>query len=306
MSLINERHIDTQRAGDAQGPGNFPSLMDFMNRREVKLNDFNINVISVTGQQQVHVLPADFAGKIAIGTTSAQTNGGQQAASLSTSATATPATTTIADSLGNITNLVEVRDATTHDPILNLTGRKIYGLLQADVNANDGDDIAPLNGQPSNLQVSFVVIDADGTMTLEHVFGDIHLALPRLFALRHIPEYVKCGSNADTDVIQQRSATYSLIRYYDVTTSINANTVIDLNGIDVSNGTIYTDVSGSSLTSIGSSSAAFEFNTDLFVRINGTVLRKGTDVVQQSSTTFSFNVMLDPGDSFQIEVPSDI
>jgi len=51
MSLINERHIDTQRAGDAQGPGNFPSLMDFMNRREVKLNDFNINVISVTGQQ---------------------------------------------------------------------------------------------------------------------------------------------------------------------------------------------------------------------------------------------------------------
>jgi hypothetical protein len=160
-----------------------------------------------------------------------------------------------------------------------LTGRKIYGLLQADVNANDGDDIAPLNGQPSNLQVSFVVIDADGTMSLERIFGDIHLALPRLFALRHIPEYVKCGSNADTDVIQQRSATYSLIRYYDVTTSINANTVIDLNGVDVSNSTNYTDVSGDPLSSIGSSSAAFEGNTDLFVRINGTVLRKGTDVV---------------------------
>jgi hypothetical protein len=274
MSLINERHIDTQRAGDAQGAGNFASLMDFMNRREVRLANFTKTPLTVNGQF-AYITAPQFAGKIAVGTTSGQTTGGYQAAALST-AVGTAATTSITDPLGNVTNVVDVRDATTHDPIINGDGRKVYALLQSDVGAADGADVGATGSE--NLQISFVVINADGTMVLENLSQDIHLALPRLFASRHIPEYVKSGANLESEVIQPVDVvTEPNIAYYDVTSAFQADEVVDLTGVGAGTGGAVH--SGDTLTSIGSTATVFNEDNEIFVRINGTVLRKGTEVV---------------------------
>jgi len=64
-----------------------------------------------------------------------------------------PSTNIAQDANGDIWNLVEIRSYETHDPIKN-GGWRVYGLIQADISAIDGDGVGGLGSE--NLQMTFV------------------------------------------------------------------------------------------------------------------------------------------------------
>jgi hypothetical protein len=297
MSLINERHVDTDRAGDAKGGGNFPSLMDFMNRRKVVFAPFNEADQSANGQF-ILLNSTDFPGNLAIGTSSTESNGGIVCAQLS-GAVGTAATDSINDAIGNITNLVEIREATSHDPLFDGNGRKVYGLLQADSTASDGDAVGAAGSE--NLQVSFVVVDSSGVMQSTSITETVEFAIPKMYAERHLPTYYKEGSSAEADVLLPSPVPGEpLVRKYVVTSGYAANEVIILNtGAGSISGSATT--SGDSISSLGLVS---DFNNDnrTRIRVNGEQLTKGTDVVWDSVITFHFSVALDVGDTYEVEV----
>lgn len=299
MSLINERHIDADRAGDAQGGGNFPTLMDFLNKREVTVAPFSENNIAVSSAQFVLIDASLIAGTVALGTSSVESDGGVVAAALA-GAIGTAATTNITDSLGNVTNLVEVREEDSHDSLLDSNGRKIYGLFQAASTVSDGDSIAASGSE--NVQVSFIIIAADGTLTLVSVNETVEIAVPKMYALRHLPTYHKAGSTAEAEVMEASAAPQEPVcRKYIVTADFAANEVITVStGGGAGTGT--STPSNDTITSLGATAADFNNDNRTRARINGDQITKSTDVVWDSATTFHFAVALDVGDTFEMEV----
>lgn len=298
MSLVNERHIDTDRAGDAQGGGNFPTLMDFMNRRRVVLAPFN-EADQVANAQHVLINSADFPGVVALGTSSEESTGGYNAAALP-GAINNADNVVINDALGNVTNLVEVRDSTTHDPIMDSSGRKVYGLLQAASTVADGDAVGAAGAE--NLQVSFVIIDASGAMVLVAVNATVEFAVPRMYAERHLPSYYKEGSTAEVDIITPSVVPGEPVtRKFDVTAQFAANEVITVStGAGAGTGTA--TPTGDVIASLGATPGDFNNDNRTRVRLNGTQLNKGEEAVWDSATTFHMNVIMDVGDTFEIEV----
>jgi hypothetical protein len=69
MSKLSERHIDTHRAGDYRGQGNFSSLMDFLNQRVVVCKNFLNKKISANGFT-VALDSTILSGRIAVDITS--------------------------------------------------------------------------------------------------------------------------------------------------------------------------------------------------------------------------------------------
>jgi hypothetical protein len=299
MSLINERHIDTDRAGDTKGGGNYATLMDFLNRRRVDMAPFSENDIVVASAQFILINNTSVVGNLAVGTTSQETNGGVVAALLP-GAVGTAATTIINDTLGNVTNIAEIRQATSHDPLLDGNGRRIYGLFQASSTAADGDAIAATGTE--NCQISFVSIDADGNLTLVAVNETIEIAVAKLTAERHIPNYYKTGSVAEADIIAPSSIpSEPVVRKYVVTAQYAADEVITVStGAGAATGT--STVTGDTVASLGASAPEFNNDNRTRVRLNGDQLSKGTDAVWDSATTFHFAVVLDIGDDFEVEV----
>jgi len=299
MSLINERHVDTDRAGDSQGGGNFATLMDFMNRRRVDMAPYSETDITVASAQYVLLDSSLVSGTIALGTGSQETNGGVVAAAL-TGSVGTAAITSINDTLGNVTNIVEVRQATSHDPILDGNGRRVYGLMQADSTATDGDTIGATGSE--NLQVSFIVIDANGILTLTAVNDTVEIAIPKLTAERHMPTYFKTGSVAEAHVIAPPTTPAEpVVRKYVVTAAFAASEVITVStGAGAATGAA--TPTGDTVASIGATASDFNNDNRTRIRLNGYQATKSTEVVWDSSTTFHFAVALDVGDTFEVEV----
>lgn len=299
MSLINERHIDADRAGDAQGGGNFPTLMDYLNKREVAIAPFSEADIVVTSAQFVLLNSTQVPGSIALGIGSAESNGGVVCAALP-GAVGTAAIVNIVDALGNVTNLVEVREEDSHDPILDGSGRRIYGLLQAASTVTDGDAIGAAASE--NIQLSFIVIAADGTLTLTAVNGTVEIAVPKMYALRHLPTYHKTGSTAEADVMEASGIPQEpKCRKYIVTAGFAAAEVITVaTGAGSISGAA--TPSNDTIASLGATAADFNNDNRSRVRLNGDQLTKGTDASWVSATTFSLSVAMDAGDTFEVEV----
>lgn len=297
--LINERHIDTDRAGDAQGGGNYATLTDFLNRRRVSVAPFSEADLVVSAAQFVLLDATNFPGTIALGAASEETTGGYVAAALG-GAVGTAGLTAINDALGNVTNLVEVRDAATHDSVLSAGGRKVYGLLQAASTVTDGEAVGAAASE--NLQCSFVEIGEDGTLTLVAIDGTFEVALPKMYAERHMPSYFKEGSTAEADVIAPSTVpSEPVCRKYIVTAAFAANEIITVStGAGAGSGA--STASGDTIASLGLSAGDFSNDNRTRVRVNGYQQTKGTDAVWDSSTTFHFAVPLDPGDTFEVEV----
>lgn len=297
--LINERHIDTDRAGDAQGGGNFATLTDFLNRRRVSVAPFNEADQIAAAVQFILINAGDFPGTIALGTGSGESTGGFVAAPLA-GAVGTAGVAAINDALGNVTNLVEVREATSHDSILDGSGRKVYGLLQAASTAADGDAVGAAAAE--NLQVSFIVIDDAGGLVLVSVSDTCELALPKMYAERHMPTYFKEGSTAEADIIAPSTVpSEPVVRKYSVTAAFAANEVITVaTGAGAATGAA--TPSGDSITSLGLTVGDFNTDNRTRVRLNGNQETKSVDAIWDSATTFHFSVPLDPGDTFEVEV----
>lgn len=290
--IINERHISTDRAGG----GNFPTLFDVLNHKRQWNTSFVEGGISANGQF-VLISTTVITGNIAIGTSTTTDNGGYLAALLA-GAVGTAATTTLSNSRSVAVNKCIIRDASTNDPILDSSGRQVYGLLQASSTVTDGDAI----GAPAseNLQVSFVVEGSDSTLSLVSVTGTIEIAFPIALAFRHEIELEKVGTIPSSDIIVQSSTTLQR-RVFAVTAAFAANEVITLStGSGSGSGT--STPSGDSITSIGADASTFNTTNSTKVYLYGIDLLKGTDVVWDSTTTFHISQAMDVGDWFAVEV----
>ena len=286
--LHNVRHIGFPASLSA----GYNTVLEWFQGRDVYVMPWNEADLSANGQS-ILIDSSNFSGTIALGTTSV-TNGGWNAAALA-GAVGTAATTTITDSDGHITNLVEVRGAASHDPILDSSGRKVLGLLQAASTVTDGDAVGAAASE--NLQVSFVVIAADGTVTLTSVTATVEIALPKMYKRMNWASYRKAGTTPISDIIASASLS---VRKFVVTTAFAADEVITLStGAGSISGAA--TPSGDTISSIGVDAATFIATNTTRVRINGVQLTKTTDL-WESATSIQTPVALDVGDEFEVEI----
>lgn len=297
--LQNARHVHTARAGDAQGGGNYTTLMDYLNRRRIYCGPYIEGSITVNGQY-ILIDSSHVSGNIAVGASSNTTNGGIVAAQLA-GAVGTAATTAVQDDVNHYINLCEIRDSATNDPLVDASGRRVYALFQCADSVTDGDAIGAAAAE--NVQVSFVTVGADSNFSLVTVIGDIEISFPFMYAERHMPAVMKEGVPVESDVVA--ALPEPLVRKYLVTSAFAADEVITVSTGDGAISGLSIE-SGDTIASIGPNATAFTNDNRTRVRVNGEQLTKGVEVIWDSSTTFHFVFALDPGDSFEIEVAEEI
>jgi hypothetical protein len=295
MSNLSEREIQLYTGG------NFSLLKDYLDKKTVKSAPW-VNTQTVTPSSAAYsLIPSSvLAGALAIGTSSTQSNGGVMCAALA-GAVGTAATTIISDSYGNILNLVDIRDSSTNDPIVDSSNRKVWGLLQAASSATDGDAIAAAASE--NLQISFVVFGAAYTLSTTTLNQAIDFHINKLYSERYLPTLIKEGGNRDVDII---SGTQSqIIGYWTVTTAFAANEVITLStGAGAAAG-ISTPDGATILLPI--SAALFNADGRVIVSTNGRINHKGTgkDVIWNSTNSLHFSRILEIGEEIMIIAPSN-
>lgn len=297
MSNINERQISFRSAA-----GNFSTLKDYLDGRIVKRIPFVDSQDVSPSSAQFSLIPSTILeGTISVGT-STTNSGGYIAAELA-GAVGTAATTTISDSLGNILNMVAIRDASTHDEIqegVGDTARTIFGLIQCSNAVADGTSIGGVGSE--NLQISFVYYAEDGTITLATALTrTIEFQSNKVITRRNYPTIaLEDGANSLTPDILERDIEPTQ-RSFIVTTGYAANEVITLaTGDGASTGRSTT--SGDTLT-LQATEGAFNTDNTTKIRLNGIQQRKGSgnDVVWDSTTTLHFTTALDVGDYIEVE-----
>jgi len=300
--MINARQVNVLRPNASRV---YTTLDDYMNRRKV------IRMPWVEAQE-VAVAAADFvlvdstthlvAGVLTVLDASppvtAITNGGICAAEL-VGAIGTAAITNYTDSLGNILNLVAIRDASTHDEILTSDGRKVFGLIQC---ANGVAEAASVGANASeNTQISFVYIAADGTVTLATITATIEFQASKIYLEGQVPTIYLEGGNVDFMLLETpRIDPY--VRKLVVTAQFAANEVITIAG-GAGAGTGTSDDTGDTVT-LDASEALFNANDQNRIRLNGVQLIRDDEVHWDSATTFHINYIMDINDVVEIEVPA--
>lgn len=297
MSKINATQIDT----DQNGGGNYPLLSDFLNSRQVYDIPFSETHVVTAAAVQYKLLPSSIvSGYIAKGTAAVKQDGIVAAALAG--AVGTAAITSIADSRGTLLNQVAIRDATTHDPIMYVSGddeRQVYGLIQCSSTVTDGDAIAA--NPTENLQISFVYTASDGTITLTSITADVEFMLTGLNVLRNTPTIVKESGKDGTDVLSTNLTKH--LTHIECTTAYPALSVITLStgaGNPTGAGTVTT--SGLGGVTLNASAALFYADTLVEVTRNGVKQTRGAglDVVWDSTTTFHFTDAIDIGEEIEV------
>lgn len=282
----------SERRVDLHSGGLFPTLKDRLDRTGIKkLPWLETAAVAPAGANFAVLDSTKVSGNLAIGVGSTE-NAGIVAALLA-GAIGVASTNTIAGGLGAIANKVAIRDASTHDPVIDeATGREVYGLLQAVSTAVDGDPIGA-----ANLQISFVIVDASGVITLVNVDDPVEFIRHALYVDRSTPNYILEGSGAGADAIQ--GAVYDINqRTFLVTTAFASGEVITLATGAGGFAGIATPVGDTILLP----ATAGEFNLDGKIQVeDGGPCFKGVDVIWDSTTTFHFNRILDVGDTFTIK-----
>lgn len=288
---INERQIALRT-----GAGTYPALNDYLDRRRVMPIPFNETSKVVAAGVDVMKLDNTMitpATTIAKGTGTTE-NGGLFCTEL-IGAVGTGATDTDSDSLGNILNMVELRDATTHDPIVTSGDREVYGLIQCSNGVADGAAIGAPTSE--NVQVSFVYVTDAGVITLVNVTATVEFVQNNVYLARYVPSILLEGGSRDQDAMPPITADQG---EYVVTTAFVAAEVITLsNGNGAGSG--LSTKTGETIN-LGANAAAFQANNLLQVMLNGVEQRKETDVIWDTSGSFHFALALDVGDYFEVRL----
>jgi len=293
MSKLNARQVAIRTGG------NYADLEALLDRRIVKRIPFVDTQDLACAAVQYKLIPSTIlSGLLAVGVATV-TSGGYIVAALA-GAVGTAAATIISDALGNVLNMVAIRDAVTHDEIqvgVGENARTVYGLLQCSSDAEDGEAIGEAGSE--NLQISFVYYAEDGTLTLTAITADIEFQANKVYTLRNIPVIEMENGNVVPDILQKDINPF--IRSFVVTTAFAADEVITLS-------TGAGGVSGESTPSgdtlaLNASDALFLADRTMRVRLNGVQVIKGAgkDVVWDTSDSMHFTTALDVGDTFEIE-----
>lgn len=298
---INSRQVNVLRPDTG---GNYTFLSDFMERRKILAMPFDeVQEIAVSAANFVKVdSTTHLAGDVltvldATPPVTAITNGGICAAEL-VGAVGAGAITSHKDSLGNILNLVQIRDASTHEEIKTAADQTVFGLIQCALGVAEGAAVGAAASE--NTQISFVYIAADGTVTLTTITDTIEFQVNKLYMEAHIPSIYLEGGNVDYLVVEPK-VQEPLSRVLTVTAAFAANEVITLaTGAGAGTGTSTT--SGDTVT-LDSSEALFNANNSIRVRLNGVQLVRDAEAHWDSSTTIHITKAMDVGDVLEVEVP---
>lgn len=301
---INSRQVNLLRPDTG---GSYTTLYDYMRRRKVLHMPFNeTQEIAVSAAQHVLIdstthLPAQTITKLtASPPATAVTNGGICAAELA-GAVGTAATTNHTDSLGNILNLVAIRNTATHAEIKTADDRTIFGLIQCANGVAEGASVGAAASE--NLQISFVYMAGDGTLTLAPAFTEtIEFHVNKLYMENHVPTIYLEGGNVDTVIVEPKiqeplSATYT------VTTAFAANEVLTLaTGAGAATG-VSTPGGDYATITLDSSAALFNGNNLDRIRLNGVQLIRNSEVIWDSTGSLHITLAMDIGDVLEVEVP---
>lgn len=307
---INARQVNLLRPNTA---GTWTTLDAYMARKQVIPMPWSeVQAVSVSAAQFKLInstthLPAGLIGVLkASPPTTLVTNGAVVAAEL-VGAIGNAATTSYTDSLGNILNLVPIRDAATHDEVIvsvSSVDRTVFALVQC---ANGVAEGAAIGASASeNLQLSFVYLAANGALTLTAITADIEFCVNKVYLESQKPDVMMLAGRHEELLVEAVAiATAPLMVKMVVTTAFANGEVITIASGDgstgVSTATFYP--SGSTIT-IGASANAFRDNNLYRVRLNGVQLTRGVEVEWESSTTLSVNQVMDIGDVLEIECPA--
>lgn len=279
----------------------YASLQEIVDRKIVDALPFvNTQVVSFSSSNFAKISSSVLTGTLAIGSSSTTTNGGVMVASVAGSF-ATGSLETVANSQGRIMNKVEVRDATTNDPIMD-GADKVYGLLQSANGTADGASI----GASGSENLRLVLFKYDGAssdaLTLVTYTGSVEFQINKLYTELTIPNFRFNGGTLDTDIIAQSTPKQ---RKFIVTTAYQANETINLT---TGNGSVAgaSTVSGDSIT-FPSSASAFNANGYIQIFISQGYQSKGSatqdDVTWQSATSFSVNRSIDIDEVITVIAP---
>ena len=288
MAKINKRQVGFG--------GNFTSLYDLAKKSWVKSLPFVVTqTLTLTADEFSLVSATELPGNISLGISSTY-SGGIVAAEL-VGAVGTAATTRFSDTLGNIANIVPIRDATTHDPIQYL-GFEVFGLIQAANGTSDGAAIGAAASE--NLQISFVYIAAGGTVTLAPVTATIEFAVRVMLTEENLPTYEVATNVTIPDIVEPSGTTQKVAKYV-VTTAFAANEVVTfttgaggVSGVSTPSG----EYSG---VVLGASANAFRDNNKIEILENGVEQVKSSDFIWDSNTTGHFIIALDVTDTFSVK-----
>ena len=299
MSGINARNIHFRKNLTAGGTGDYSSLQAFVERRLcLPLGFVNNQVVHPNNEQFVLLNSTILGGKLGIGTSTAAVDGSIAVSSLpGTVGSASVGVST--DMLGDVWNMVEIREATTHDPVF-VDGWKVYGLLHCANSATDGDSIAAAGAE--NLQLDFVTDSENGTLKSVAITGDIEFQINKVFAEINLPSSRKINGAALTGIDLVSPKASPVVRYFTVTAPFIANEIITLSTGNGSN--TGTATPEGNTVSLPDTSAKFIANHDLDIRYNEIQQRKGgtnPPVVWDSPNSFHFTYPLDIGDEFSVE-----
>lgn len=302
MTLISCRQVDLLRANTSR---TWANLHLYMERKRVSRMPFiETQEVAVAAAQFVLIdstthLPGQLLAVMAATPPTCTTNAGVMAAVLA-GAVGSGATTSYNDNLGNILNLVLIRDASTHDPILSADGRTVFGLVQCASGTADGTAVGA-NGA-ENTQLSFVYIAADGTLTLETVTATIEFQVNKLYKEGQQPDIMLVGGNQEPIIVEPVTMEPD-VRKFIVTAAFAANEVLTLTtGAGAATGT--STASGDTVV-LSTSAALFNADNRIRVRLNGLQLIRGTDVVWDSTNSFHISIIMDVSDVLEAEVSNE-
>jgi len=299
--MINARQVNVLRPDTG---GNYTTLKDYLERRKIIAMPFvEAQEIAVAGVNYVlvdsttHLIGGTLTVLNASPPVTAITNGGIAAAEL-VGAVGTAAITSHTDDLGNVLNLVMIRDGSTHEEVKTADDRTVFGLVQCANGVAEGANVGASASE--NTQISFVYIAADGTLTLTAVTDTIEFNVNKLYMEAHVPTIYLEGANRDT-VIVEPQVHEPLSRVLTVTAAFAANEVITLStGAGAGTGT--STPTGDTVV-LDTSAALFNANNLVRVRLNGVQLIRNVEAVWDSTLTMHVNIAMDIGDVLEVEVP---
>jgi hypothetical protein len=307
--MINARQVNILRPNTS---GTHATLDLYMARKRIfPMTWVEAQSVAVAAAQFVlvdsttHLVSGKLAVLNASPPTTLATNGGICAAPLA-GAIGNAAVLNETDNLGNILNLVPIRDASTHDEItVNISGteRTVFGLVQCANGVAEGTNVGANSSE--NTQLSFVYIADNGALTLTAITATIDFCVNKVYIESQMPDVMLIGGRQEEMVVEPNAIT-PLTNRYTVTAQYTSGEVITVStGAGAGSGTanLVTTPTGSTVA-LPSSETEFNQNNLYRVRLNGVELVRDVDVEWESSTTFSINFVMDVNDVFELEVPS--
>jgi len=299
--ITNAQHIDLKRSQPIGNKGNYDTLHNLIQKREVSRGILIDTDLTVTASDAVLVDSTMVAWSLAVWLSTTQDNGGVFVSALPV-AVWTWAGVFDTDSYGNILNMVEVVDAVTRDPIF-VNERKVYGLLQCSNTAVDWDIIGGTGAE--NVQISFVTMWEGWALAVVSITADIDFAVNKVYALKNDASIkMSWGFKWKPDIIMPNSIEPK-VRKYEVTTAFVANEVI---GLSTGAGWTawVTTVTWDTINTLGASGVEFESNNNRVITLIGVgPVTKEVYAIRDTATTFHFTDPLSVWDRFEVQVESN-